>query len=126
MGNEFSPVIDQWYQYVDGGELMRVVAIDKAEGLIEIQKFDGNIEELDEEAWGELDIQLAEPPEDWTGPYDDADLDEQGESSMQSELISDWRLPVDNTESVEERWDEMPTLNENQALDDGATIIPKG
>ena len=125
MRNEFSPVIDQWYQYVDGGELMRVVAIDKAEGLIEIQKFDGNIEELDEEAWGELDIQLAEPPEDWTGPYDGADLDEQDES-MQSELISDWRLPVDNTESVEERWDEMPTLNENQALDDGATIIPKG
>lgn len=114
MSNELSPVIDQWYQYIDSGELMRIVALDKSDGLIEVQKFDGSLEELDEETWRGLHVQLAEPPEDWTGPYDDADLEDSYDST-QSDLISDWRLPVDNVESAEDKWDEVPSLNEKAA-----------
>lgn len=124
MENELRPVIDQWYQYVDSGELMRVVALDKSEGLIEVQKFDGSLEEMDKEAWGELHLQFAEPPEDWTGPYDDADLEDSYDST-QSDLISDWRLPVDNVESAEDRWEEIPSLNEKEAPADSVVLTSK-
>lgn len=104
---------------------MRVVAFDKGDGMIQIQEFDGNLEELDEEAWNELNIQLAKPPEDWTGPYDDADLEQSYEVS-QGDLISDWRMPIDNVESVEDRWDEMPSPNEPKDLMNGSASTFRG
>ena len=113
MANELSPIVDQWYQYVESGELMRVVAIDRSEGTIEIQRFDGNLEEIDLEEWDELGLQLAEAPEDWTGPYDDADV-EQADDVTQSGLILDWRLPVDITESADDRWEDIPPDNEKE------------
>ena len=61
-----APVIGDWYR--SHGQLFEVVAMDDAEGVIEIQHADGNLEEMDVEDWviraraGSLDI--AEQPED--------------------------------------------------------------
>jgi hypothetical protein len=68
MANELEPRLDQWYSFHSSDELFRVVALD--DGAIEIQSFDGDIQELDVDAWRDLDIELAEPPENWTGPFD--------------------------------------------------------
>ena len=40
------PTIGAWYQ-LDGGELFEVVAYDADDGTIEIQYFDGTVEEME-------------------------------------------------------------------------------
>jgi hypothetical protein len=74
MANEFEPRVDQWYSLRSRDEMFRVVAVD--DGTIEIQSFDGVIEELDPDAWRDLDIEAAEPPENWTGPFDNVDIED--------------------------------------------------
>jgi len=66
MSTDLDPIIGNWYQ----GELFRVVAVDDDRDLLEIQHFDGDVEELERSGWGGLDLEAAEPPEDWTGPVD--------------------------------------------------------
>ena len=47
-----------------------MVAIDPDDRTIEIQYFDGTIEEIDLDDWRQDQILAAEPPEDWTGSVD--------------------------------------------------------
>jgi hypothetical protein len=63
------PEVGAWYQTV-GGDYLEVVAYDADEGSIEIQHFDGAVEEFDEDSWDELVLSSAEPPEDWSGSLD--------------------------------------------------------
>lgn len=78
------PGIGQWYR-VSGGELFEVVAVDDDDGTIEIQYFDGTVEEMDvedwESEWEEGQLEVAEAPEDWTGSVDvdsgDSERDEE-------------------------------------------------
>jgi hypothetical protein len=64
-----APVVGKWYAR-PGGESFEIVAFDPDDGSIEIQYFDGTIEELDLEDWREEQILPAVPPEDWTGSVD--------------------------------------------------------
>ncbi len=64
--------IGQWYRHTDKGEEFVVTARDEQAGTIEVQSFDGDLDEIDESTWGILPLELAPAPEDWTGP---ADLD---------------------------------------------------
>jgi hypothetical protein len=67
------PEIGDWYS-LRGGELFEVVAIDDADGTIEVQYFDGTLEEIDIEDWKTQysvgEIEQAEAPEDWSGSVD--------------------------------------------------------
>lgn len=67
------PGIGEWYRH-SGGELFEVVAFDEDDGTIEIQYFDGTVEEMDSEdwegQWADRALQAAQPPEDWTGSVD--------------------------------------------------------
>ena len=63
------PVIGQWFRR-PGGTLFEVVAIDDAERTVEIQQFDGTIDELDLEIWPEMSLQEISAPEDWSGSVD--------------------------------------------------------
>ncbi|NIP72654.1 MAG: hypothetical protein GWO16_06300 [Gammaproteobacteria bacterium] len=67
--SSFFPTVGDWYRHETGGTF-EVVALDEDEGCVEIQYFDGSVEELDLDAWEELDIQPVEPPEDWSGSLD--------------------------------------------------------
>ena len=75
--SEIAPVIGNWYKH-ENGEIFEVVALDTADSTVEIQYFDGTIEELDLDEWEQMEIQAAEPPEDWSGSVDvdDEELDE--------------------------------------------------
>ena len=64
-----APVIGSWYRNT-GGDIFEVVAIDADDRTIEIQYFDGAVEELDLEDWVEDQIEATEAPEDWTGSVD--------------------------------------------------------
>ena len=74
------PVIGEWYRRLDGA-LMEVVAIDMDEGSIEVQHFDGTVEEFDTEGWQEQGFATAKAPEDWSGSVDiePEDFDNGGE-----------------------------------------------
>jgi hypothetical protein len=78
MVNRLPPVVGHWYSHLDKGELFQVVALDEDTGTIEIQEFDGGIDELDFEEWRELAVESAAQPEDWGGPLDDVEPDEFG------------------------------------------------
>ncbi len=64
-----APVVGKWYAR-PGGDSFEIVAFDQDDGTIEIQYFDGTIEEMDVDDWREEAIEAAEPPEDWTGSVD--------------------------------------------------------
>jgi DNA/RNA endonuclease YhcR with UshA esterase domain len=61
MATEYDPRIGDWYKNVHG-DTFEIVAIDRDDGTLEIQYFDGTIEELELESWQELPVEPAEPP----------------------------------------------------------------
>ncbi len=63
------PVIGKWFRRPNGG-LFEVVALDESDGTIEIQHFDGTIDEVEFESWPELLLIEVSPPEDWSGSVD--------------------------------------------------------
>jgi hypothetical protein len=67
------PEIGAWYR-LRGGESFEVVAVDEDDGTIEMQTFDGTVEEMDIEDWNSQratgEIENAEAPEDWSGSVD--------------------------------------------------------
>lgn len=78
MDNEIEPVAGNWYQNLENGELFQVVAVDENEALVELQHFDGEVEEVAMNAWRTIDVVAAEAPEDWTGPMDGVERDDPG------------------------------------------------
>ena len=63
------PVIGQWFTRPNG-TLFEVVAIDEDDATVEIQQFDGTIDEVDIDRWPELLLTEASAPEDWSGSVD--------------------------------------------------------
>jgi hypothetical protein len=78
MKNELDPIVGNWYLHLDKGEPFQIVAIDDTARTIELQHFDGDIEECEFDEWRVMDLELAEEPEDWTGPVDDVEKDDLG------------------------------------------------
>lgn len=66
---QIPPTIGNWYRH-ENGETFEVVALDEKDATVEIQYFDGTIEELDFDAWEQMEIEEAEAPEDWSGSVD--------------------------------------------------------
>ena len=100
------PVISQWYQHLDKGQQFCVTAIDEESGTVEIQHFDGDVEEMDFDDWRAQDIEPSAPPEDWTGPMDSVVRDDLGysETDMTPE---DWTEPLEEkARSMEGREEE--------------------
>lgn len=123
MPNELDPIVGQWYSHRDKGEMFRVVAADAATDSIEMQSFDGDVQELDASAWREMDIDIAEAPEDWTGPYDDIEPDDLGltESAMSSQ---DWRQPLEPIQVAEEPSQDARPPDEREEEQEGRPVEP--
>ena len=97
MSRDFDPNPGQWYEDLDQEEVFKVVSVDPDEMLVRIQWPDREYEDLDLEAWNELDLELAVEPEGWV---DEAgDLDEEDEDDLEDE---DW----DEEEDDEDDWDD--------------------
>lgn len=86
-----SPVVGDWYRRLNS-TLFEVVAIDRDDGTVEVQHFDGTLEEFDLEAWEEQDFEEAQPPEDWTGSVDVEPEDY--ESDRETPTASSWVDPL--------------------------------
>lgn len=92
MRNEFDPRIDQWYAHFDKGQRFFVIDIDEVENTVEIQHFDGDIEEFSLEEWRDLRIVLSEEPENWSGALDIAEKDDLG-TGVTDTSSADWSEP---------------------------------
>jgi hypothetical protein len=68
--------IGQWYLRRDKGQSFQVTGLDGRSSTIEIQNFDGDVDEIEAEDWPTLPLGLAEAPEDWTGPMDHSERDD--------------------------------------------------
>jgi hypothetical protein len=91
-----TPVVGDWYRR-QGGELFEIVAVDEEDGTIEVQHFDGTVEELDFESWTDqwedAMLEAAEAPEDWTGSVDVEPEDVEDNDELSSER--QWLSPLD-------------------------------
>ena len=87
MGNRLPPIVGNWYSHRDKGALFQIVALDEDAGTIEIQEFDGGLDELDLDEWRTLLVDSAAQPEDWGGPLDDVEPDEFGYTDMADEKV---------------------------------------
>ncbi len=63
------PSIGQWFRRPNGS-LLEVVAIDEGDSTVEIQFFDGTIDEVEIEAWPDQMLTEVAAPEDWSGSVD--------------------------------------------------------
>jgi hypothetical protein len=64
-----APRIGDWYQAING-DRFEIVALDEEEATLEIQHYDGAVEELDFDSWNEMEVSNIEQPEDWSGSLD--------------------------------------------------------
>ena len=86
------PGIGQWYRRPNG-TMFEVVAVDERAGTIEIQQFDGTVDEIDLESWLEwLSVEIS-APEDWSGSVDMDPEDFAGTNN--EELPAGYHDPLD-------------------------------
>lgn len=63
------PVIGHWFKR-PGRTMFEVVAIDEDGATVEIQQFDGTIDQIDVDTWTKLSLVEVAAPEDWSGSVD--------------------------------------------------------
>ncbi|MDQ1342646.1 MAG: hypothetical protein QG571_1264 [Pseudomonadota bacterium] len=94
MSRDYDPEKGRWYEDLDREELFKVVSVDPDEILVRIQWLDGEIEDIDVDAWNELDLELATEPEGWVDDSEDDDEDEDDEDDLdeldEDEDDDDW------------------------------------
>lgn len=93
--------IGDWYKNLESEQSFTVVAVDADEGTVAIQYFDGAVEEFDMDSWYQLDLDPIPAPEDWSGPYDDLEADDFGDTEVPRHP-EDWSGPLDDLEREEE------------------------
>ena len=76
MSRDHNPVPGQWYESLEDEETFQVLSVDEDAELVELQYEDGDVEEIDYETWQELDLDLTEVPEGWSGSEEDEEDDE--------------------------------------------------
>ena len=69
MANTYQPRLGDWYKSINN-DRFEIVALDDDAATMEVQFFDGAIEEIDFDTWDEMEIVPIEPPEDWSGSMD--------------------------------------------------------
>lgn len=94
MITEAFPEVDAWYHYPAKSQKFMVTAIDDHTATVEIQYFDGTIDEIELDTWYVLNIERIEAPEDYTGPIDNIERDDL--NPVGTEMLSeDWAEPYD-------------------------------
>jgi hypothetical protein len=94
MASSTDPLIGQWYHYPEKAQKFVVTAIEDGAGTVEVQYFDGTIDEFDLDDWSELRAETIAEPEDWTGPMDDIETDDL--TPIGTEMSAeDWDAPYD-------------------------------
>ncbi len=106
MSRDYEPTPGQWYENVEEEETFRVLSVDEDSELIEIEYLDGDIEEMDVEAWHEMDLELIQEPEGWSDSDEEEDEDEEDEDEDEDDDDDDDDLDDDDDEDDDDLDDE--------------------
>jgi len=122
MATEADPIVTTWYQHLDKGQKFQVVAVDENVNLIEIQYFDGDIEEIDIDDWYLMELEQIESPEDISGALDVSEIDDLG-ASITDTSPGDWDASAQESKRYESEDSLVETigsdgLNEVATYDD--------
>lgn len=100
MLRRIQPEVGTWYENIEQETLFEVIAIEDDGSAIAIQYFDGELEEIELEAFLHLQLRVIDQPEDWSGPYeiDQEDRDDHEFSAADTDT-SDEYFPFDDFES---------------------------
>jgi Family of unknown function (DUF6763) len=69
MATELEPIVGDWYTYRNRD--FTVIDVDEDEGIVEIQYASGNVQQVDLNAWYDMDLEPSEEPEDWNDDLED-------------------------------------------------------
>lgn len=93
--------VGRWYQA--DAEPFEVVGVDVRTEVLLVQHFDGTLEELDFDAWTELNARRVAPPEDYSGAMDMEAEDHDGLETDGCTRSSRWDNPLDHIEQFDVR-----------------------
>ena len=106
MSRDYEPTKGQWYENVEEDETFRVLSVDEDADLVEIEYLDGDIEELDIDAWHEMDLDKIAEPEGWAAADD---KDEEEEEDDDEDEDDDWD---DDEDEDDDDWEEDDEEND--------------
>ena len=92
------PAIGDWYE-TQVGNKFEIIAVDDEDGSIDIQHFDGTVEELDFDAWEESEFFPSDPPEDYSGSLD-IEREDYG-VDLDRAAVQGWANPLDYLDQAE-------------------------
>jgi hypothetical protein len=104
VSRDYEPVPGQWYENLEEEESFRVLSVDEDSELVEIEYLDGDIEEIDIEAWHEMDLEHTDEPEGWSEPEEDEEEEDEDEDDFDEDDEDD--EDDDDFEDDEEEEDE--------------------
>jgi hypothetical protein len=101
VSRDYEPVRGQWYENLEEEEQFRVLTVDEDSELVEIEYLDGDIEEIDLEAWHEMDLERIDEPEGWSD--DDDEESDEDEDWDEEDDEDDHDLDEDEEDGDEEQ-----------------------
>jgi uncharacterized protein DUF6763 len=102
VSRDYEPVVGQWYENLEEEESFRVLSVDEDSELVEIEYLDGDIEEVDLEAWHEMDLERTEEPEGWAESQEEDDEEEEEDEDDED----DWDEDEDEDDEDDDDLDE--------------------
>jgi hypothetical protein len=107
VSRDYEPVKGQWYENAEDDETFRVLSVDEDAELVEIEYLDGDIEEMDIDAWHEMDLERIAEPEGWAAENeaDDAEDDEDEDEDDEDE-DDDWDDDEDEDDDLDDEEDD--------------------
>jgi hypothetical protein len=107
VSRDYEPVVGQWYENLEEEESFRVLSVDEDSELVEIEYLDGDIEEIDLEAWHEMDLELTQEPEGWAESDEEEEDDEDEDwDEDEDDEDDDDDLDEDEDEDADEERDQ--------------------
>ena len=94
MATENDPIIGSWYFHNDKGQQFVIVNVDAENELVDIQHFDGDIEEISFTNWYDMNIEIGTEPENWSGATDVGEVDDYG-TSVTDTTTEEWDEPLE-------------------------------
>jgi hypothetical protein len=109
VSRDYDPEPGQWYEDLDREEIFKVISLDPDEASLRLQWLDGEVEEIDLDAWAEMDLELADEPEGWVDEEDEEDEDDEDDEDEEEDEEDDWDDDEDDDwdEDEDEDWDDL-------------------
>ena len=107
MSRDYDPEPGQWYEDLDREEIFKVISLDPDEASLRLQWLDGEVEEIDLDAWAEMDLELADEPEGWVDEEDDDEDEDEDDEDWDDDEDEDEDDDWDEDDDDDEDWDDL-------------------